>query len=269
MSTSPIETVCHETAELIAPTPGEPLAYKQEGQNIALINVAHTGLRVRSEGGAAFRCMGIFKDKAALKKHFGNLPDDGYETLAHQCRAWKLIPPRPSPSADAESDAIKSIQMQDEKRRVDSLVEFERRRKLQADFKNTHTPQKKAERKDGVEVKMPSACTVPAQEYTCVGIVRGKGRPKEASAIVMFLAAFATEAECRRYMRDTAAMQHDVDLFCVKMYQWCSVADAYSCENMGFRHKKLDDFFQTRYNDNIEAAQFRMKMAESKEIASK
>ena len=257
MSTSPIETIDHTNAEPIAPESGVMLDYEQEGQNVALLNIAHTGLRVRSERGAAFRCMGLFEDLDALKKHYGGLPSDGYETIAHKCRAWKLIPPTPPADPAAETAAVAKVLSDDSERRAEKLKEFERRRREKEKFKNPHTPSVGEGPSERPSERPSEGPGVHGQKYACVGLVRSG-----TTAMVMFLAAFPTEAECRRYARDTAANHHTfVDLFSVRMYEWVLVADAYKCENWGFRHKKLDDFFQTRHRDNIEAEQWKRKMA--------
>lgn len=267
MSVSPIEAIDHTNAEPIAPANGVLLDYEQEEQNVALLNIAHTNLRVRCAHGASFRCMGLFDDLKAATEHYAALPVDGYETIAHKCRAWKLIQPTPPADAAAETASVRDVLAADEKNRADKLKEFEQRRKEKAAFKNTHEQKVKEStwKQSDVRKKRKKSERVPGQEYACVGIVRSGKK-----ALVMFLAAFPNEAQCRRYSRDTAAHRHKhVDLFCVRMYEWVLVDDAYKCENWGFRHKKLDDFFQTRFKDNIEAAEYQERLVlEDKKVVA-
>lgn len=254
-SFSPIENIDHTNAETIEREPGPVLSYKQKDQDVALLNIAHVGLRVRSERGAAFRCMGLFQDLDAAKKHYASLPDDGFETIAHKCRAWKLIPSTPPADTAAENARVEAILRVDEKRQAAKLAEFKKRHEEKAEFKNPHEQKVKASEWSAVEAKAATENRgVAGQDYVCIGVVR---EDVKKAALVMFLAAFSTEAECRRYARDTAAPRHKhVDLFCVRTGEWVLVDDAYKCENWGFRHKKLDDFFQQRLKDNLEAERF-------------
>ena len=264
MTDIPFESEDHTNGEKIAMEPGVALDYIQDDQNVALLNIAHKGLRIKSDEGAAFRCMGLFYNIDDAKEHYSKLPDEGYETIVHKCRAWKLIPEKPPVDSAAEVAQMKSILKYDEKQRALKFEEFEKRRKEKADFKNPH---KQKVRDSGwshqdTRMKKRKAHRVTDQNYACVGLKKAA----DGARLVMFLAAFENDSECRRYLRDTAAFEHKhTDLFCVRMYEWVLVDDAYKCENWGFRHKKLDDFFQTRYKDNIEAASYMKQLEEEKE----
>ena len=196
----------------------------------------------------------------AAKAYFKDLPDDGFATVAHKSHAWKLIARTPPADAAAETARVKALLEIDAKRRAAKTSEFKQRYAEKEKFKNPHKQDVKASEWSPVEGDASTASAATAvgrQTYACVGLVREDEKKGQRDALVMFLAAFDSEKECRRYARDTAAHKHrDVDLFCVRMYEWVLVDDAYKCENWGFRHKKLDDFFQTRLNDNIEAERF-------------